>query len=296
MKSASAPLIALLATRQFAYARLYQFTLIGGGNLYYTSCDTDILWGGNTYIAGGKTGLLFDTTGNKAQCHWKLGVEVDTLAFTVIPNGATINSQPFLSAVTQGVFDGAELTVYDAYWGQQGWQKPIIPVGVVNMFVGRVADIAASRSMATFNVNSHLELLNQNLPRTLYQAGCTNTLYDTACTLNQASFATSGTAASGSSTSAINATLGQATGYFDLGKIKFTSGLNNGISRSIKTYTLGSPSNLSLISPFPSVPAAGDTFIIYAGCDKTQATCVSKFSNVANFRGFPYIPDNTTAV
>ena len=296
MKTASAPLIALLATRQFTYARLYQFTLIGGSTLYYTSCDTDILWGGNTYISGGKTGLLFDTSGNKAQCHWKFGVEVDTLAFTVIPNGATINSQQFLSAVTQGVFDGAELTVLDAYWGQQGWQKPIIPVGVVNMFVGRVADIAASRSQATFNVNSHLELLNQNLPRTIYQAGCCNTLYDTACTLNQASFSASGSVTSAGYAYWINTALSQATGYFDHGKITFTSGANNGLSRTVKGYWLQSPCVVQTISPFPNVPAIGDTFTIYSGCDKTQATCSNKFGNLANFRGFPYIPDNTTAV
>jgi uncharacterized phage protein (TIGR02218 family) len=36
--------------------------------------------------------------------------------------------------------------------------------------------------------------------------------------------------------------------------------------------------------------AEGDTFEVVAGCDRTFATCKSKFNNVRNFRGFPHIP------
>ena len=35
--------------------------------------------------------------------------------------------------------------------------------------------------------------------------------------------------------------------------------------------------------------ADGDSFIARAGCDKRIATCGAKFTNVANFRGFPNI-------
>ena len=48
-----------------------------------------------------------------------------------------------------------------------------------------------------FNINSHLELLNQKMPRNLYQASCINSLYDASCTLNRESFAANGTAGSG---------------------------------------------------------------------------------------------------
>jgi hypothetical protein len=36
--------------------------------------------------------------------------------------------------------------------------------------------------------------------------------------------------------------------------------------------------------------ASGATFTVRAGCDKTQGTCTTKFSNLARFRGMPYIP------
>ena len=35
--------------------------------------------------------------------------------------------------------------------------------------------------------------------------------------------------------------------------------------------------------------SVGDYYEIYAGCDKTLATCKEKFNNVINFRGEPYI-------
>lgn len=297
MKTISAALTALFTTREFNFASLFQYTLIDGSIQYYCSGDTDIYYNGHTWSAGGSVGPYFDKKGSKAKAHWKIGVEVDTLVFDVIPGSSSIGGTPFLQAVQQGIFDGAELIMHRAYWGPQAYQTPIIPVGAIeNVFVGRIAELDATRSLATTNVNSHLELLNQNMPVELYQAGCLNTLYGTACTLNQASFAVNGSILSGGSSSILLATLSAATDYFSLGKIKFTSGVNNGVWRGVKQYTNGSPSSITLTSPFPETPTAGDTFTIYPGCDKQQSTCLTKFNNLVNFRGFPYIPEVSTAV
>jgi uncharacterized phage protein (TIGR02218 family) len=292
MKTASSQLIALLASRQFFTADLYQFSLIGGGQLNYCSGDQDIIWNSITWSAGGTIGPYFDRKDNKAKCHWKIGVEVDSLVFDVLSGASAVLGQPFLSAVRQGVFDGAELTLYRAFMPAYG----NIAAGTVIMFAGRVTEIDASRALATFTINSHLELLNQHLPRNLYQPGCLNTLYDSACTVNKTSFTVSGTAMSGSTTSIINASLSQATGYFDLGVITFTSGVNSGIACTVKSHVSGSPATVAVIAPFPFTPANGDIFQIVPGCDKQQSTCQSKFSNLINFRGFPYVPENSTAV
>jgi len=292
MKTAGTALINLLATRQFYSTDLYNFSLIGGGQLHYCGGDKDVLWNSITWTSGASSGPYFDRKDNKAKCHWKVGVEVDTLVFDVLPGSSTVLGEPFLSAVRQGVFDGAEMTLYRAFMPTYGNTA----AGTVIMFVGRVAEIDAGRSLATFSVNSHLELLNLNMPRNLYQAGCVNALFDASCTLNMASFATSGSVSTGSSTHVINATLSQTTGYFDLGQVSFTSGANSGISRTVKHYTQGSPGTVSLIAPFPVAPSVGDAFTIYPGCDKQQSTCSSKFNNLINFRGFPYVPENSTAV
>ncbi len=43
----------------------------------------------------------------------------------------------------------------------------------------------------------------------------------------------------------------------------------------------------------PNVPlAVGDMVVLTVGCDKRFDTCRDRFSNAANFRGFPHIPGN----
>lgn len=292
MKTASPGLLALLASRQFFVADLFLFTLSGGQQLRYCSGEADITWDNATWSTGGTSGPYFIREGNNARCRWKTGVEVDTLVFDVIPGSASIAGLAFPSAVQKGVFDGAELTLYRAFMPAYG----NVAEGTVIMFAGRVAEIDIGNSLITFTINSHLELLNQKLPRNLYQAGCINTLFDTACALNAETFAVSSVTVAGSAAHSIIATLAANTGYFDLGKILFTSGVNNGISRSVKSYVRGAPGVIALMSPLPSAPANGDTFKIYPGCDKQQNTCSGKFGNGLRFRGFPYIPENETAV
>ncbi len=292
MKPASPTLIALFKTRQFYSADLYTITLIDGTINYYSAGDRDIIYGGNTYVCGGQNGAYFERGGNRPKSHWKVGTQVDTLQFDVIPGSATVKGIPFLVACQQGVFDGATILLQRAFMATYGDTA----AGLVTVFFGRVAEVDLGRSIATFNVNSHLELLNQNMPRNVYQANCVNTLYDTSCTLLKSVFQVSGAVVGGSTVSVTNTNLMQATGYFDLGVITFTSGQNSGISRSVKTFVGGAPGVVNVLLPWLYVPAPGDTFTIYPGCDKTQNTCTTKFANLVNFRGMPYIPEVSTAV
>jgi uncharacterized phage protein (TIGR02218 family) len=299
MKNISGPLQALFDTKQFNMCGLYQFDLLnGGGSLYYCSGDADQLWSAQNYSSGGTVGPFLERGQNKAKMHQKIGLEVDTLIFDTIPGASLIDGVPFLVAARQGVFDGATLTYSGSYWPQQAYTPLVQPTGIVIKFVGRVAEVDISKSLVTFTINSHLELLNMNMPRNLWQSGCVNTLYDASCALNQASFGTAGTVASplGANGASFNTTLAQADHYFDLGVVTFTSGANGGISRTVKSYFNGSPGSVFLISPFPNTAQIGDTFTIYPGCDKAQATCIFKFNNLANFRGFPFVPINETAV
>ena len=53
---------------------------------------------------------------------------------------------------------------------------------------------------------------------------------------------------------------------------------------------------IELWQPMHFEVAAGDTFIVTAGCDKLFATCAAKFANAENFRGFPHMPGNDFAL
>jgi uncharacterized phage protein (TIGR02218 family) len=291
MKPASTALQNLLASRQFFAADLYSFMLIGGGVLRYCSGDRDITAGGRLFTSQGPR---LDRKDTKAKCHWKIGIAVDTLVFDVMPQASDlVNGQPFLAACVQGAFDGAELQLERAFMASYGDTS----TGTVILFVGRVAEIDLGRAIATFTINSHLELLNTQLPRNLWQPGCVNSLGDASCGVDLASFGIGGSAASASSASVIAATLVQATGYFDQGKLAFTSGANAGLTRSVKSWVAGSPGVIALLAPFPNAPAAGDGFTIYPGCDKTLGpNGCAKFANTARFKGYPYVPTSETAV
>jgi uncharacterized phage protein (TIGR02218 family) len=69
--------------------------------------------------------------------------------------------------------------------------------------------------------------------------------------------------------------------------VTFTSGGNTGVSATIK---LADATGLILTYPLPALPALGDSFTAFQGCDHTLSTCRSKFANEANFRGFPFAP------
>jgi uncharacterized phage protein (TIGR02218 family) len=284
MKSASGALITLLATNQFFMADLFTFTLVNGTILRYTTGDADLVSGGNTFLADGPRL-------KRTKTHWKIGLDVDEMDIEVYPRATDlVNGVAFLTACLRGAFDGAVIQVERAFMATYGDTS----AGTVITFAGRVAEIDLGRTIATFKVNSHLELLNMQMPRNLYQPGCLHTLYDSGCTLVKATFSLNKTVGSSPTLSVIPVPgTGQAAGYYDLGTLLFTSGVNNGVSRTVKAWD---GTNATLTVPLPAVPTVGDAVTISAGCDHLQSTCLNKFSNLVHFRGFPYIPIPETAI
>ncbi|MGZ3325693.1 MAG: baseplate hub domain-containing protein [Xanthobacteraceae bacterium] len=80
-----------------------------------------------------------------------------------------------------------------------------------------------------------------------------------------------------------------ASGYFDHGKITFTSGENAGLSMEVKAYA---PGVISLMLPMPYEIAVGDAYTMISGCNQAFETCKNRYNNVINFRGFPNLPQS----
>lgn len=81
-------------------------------------------------------------------------------------------------------------------------------------------------------------------------------------------------------------------GYFSLGYIRVTSGANAGALISIESSTPAATTSqiIELVEPAPLDFTVGDQVEITVGCDKQQSTCFTKFNNIQDFRGEPYIP------
>lgn len=297
----SAALDALLATRNFFRFELYSFAggNLGSNVLRYCAGDRDLTLNGYLYSSGGAGGPYFDRKDNKAKVRQQTGLQVAQLVFDVMPGTAQIFGVPFGQAARTGVFDGAELTLERVFTPLSNWADT--SRGGFRRFVGRVAEIDFGRSVLTFTVNSHAELLNQMLPRNLYQPGCVNSLYDAACGVNPALYqqiCTVSTAVSNKELQTTSMAAPSTPGAWTAGKITFTSGNNSGLSRTIQSFSYsGGVTDLVMLAPFPGPAAPGDGFIANLGCDKSRGPdgC-PKFSNTDRYKGFPEIPQPTTAV
>ena len=86
---------------------------------------------------------------------------------------------------------------------------------------------------------------------------------------------------------------GFADGHFSAGRLSWSGGANASLLIEVKEHRLvAGHARLMLWQAMPEPIAAGDTFTVTAGCDKTFATCRARFANTDNFRGFPQIPGN----
>lgn len=276
MKTASGTLISHLNDNtQFRMADLIEVQTASGTSRYSTG-DRIVAYGGNSYSVAGP---LMKRTGTRLSA----GLETDTLKITVYASTAhLIEGLPFVQAALKGAIDSARIRVLRAFF-DSSWAI----IDAVEMFSGRVSNVSGTRSSIEIEVKSDVEVLAVQMPRHLVQPPCLNTLFDNACGLQRAAWQVSGSAASGSTTAYVTSSLAQAAGWFDQGTIRFTSGQNNGLRRTVKSFAAG---RFDLIYPLPYAPAPGDTFVALPGCDKQQATCSGKFGNSGRLRSMPYVP------
>ncbi|MEF2073836.1 DUF2163 domain-containing protein [Consotaella aegiceratis] len=86
---------------------------------------------------------------------------------------------------------------------------------------------------------------------------------------------------------------------FGYGHVAWTSGAAVGLRAAIASFTLGGEAGqaeLALID-MPDVEIeTGDQLTIFAGCDKSFATCRDRYANGLNFRGFPHLPGTDAAL
>jgi uncharacterized phage protein (TIGR02218 family) len=188
-----------------------------------------------------------------------------------------------------GLILASTVTVYTAYWDPS--EAPNASRGCEVKFVGQVLDFQqAGRSKIEFRVGDLLYILNTKTPPHVIQAGCRHVLFDVNCALSSSGYVAGCTVATGSTRQTIVlASAVAAAPYYSLGYVIFTAGQNSGLEIGVKSQT--STTVIVLANPTPLPLAIGDTFYMYAGCDKTQSTCRNKFNNLINYGGQDYVPN-----
>jgi uncharacterized phage protein (TIGR02218 family) len=273
----------LQTATEIRMADLYTITLKNGAALRYTSWDTNLVVLGNTFLTG-------PPNIERSAIEEKIGMDVATLELTIEASLTDlVNGVPIFQAIGQGFFDGAGFRIDRLFMDSSSNQ-----IGTVVRFSGFIGQVEElTRSSAKLTVNAATAYLNMQLPSILLQPGCTNTLFDPRCGLLKAKFANNLTVQAGSTVNKLITTSAQTDTYFDNGQLIFTSGANNGLVKAIRQFIGGV---IFFNSPLPFAPNTGDTFTAYPGCDKTQSTCTTKFNNLPNFEGYPYVPAPETAI
>jgi uncharacterized phage protein (TIGR02218 family) len=230
----------------------------------YTSADRDINFGGFPYLARSIARSSIESSAELARGTLRVTVPRDLEVadlYRVAP--PTVPVTCTLQQYHDG--DGAAIML---------WSGRITSVA----FRGVAAEIAME---PVFTSMRRVGL------RRLYQRQCPHVLYGPACNVNaEAVRLTSIVDAISGATVTVPAASLQASGWYAGGYLEYepTAGIPE---RRFITDHVGGSLTLTMT---PAGLTVGMTVKVYPGCDHTLATCSGKFSNAANFGGFPFMP------
>jgi uncharacterized phage protein (TIGR02218 family) len=284
---------AVLATRSFVFVDCYTITAPNGDKIWCGSGQEDVIV---TPIGGGVK-VTFTSKGMKIdgiKMKQGIGVEVDEQDAVIdFDNSIVFQSLPLSTALLWGRFDGGNITrdrYFAASWG--GGNAPTVWMGGTRMFSGRIGELSeVGRSYCKLKVRSNLMLLDKDMPSILFQPGCKNAIYDAGCTLDRSLFKVDGIVGAGSTDSVINWT--GALANMGLGTVYIVVGGGVTLIRTIRDVVVGS--QLILSNPLEQFPMIGATFSTYQGCDRSFTRC-GVLGNQVNFRGYPFVPTEETAL
>jgi uncharacterized phage protein (TIGR02218 family) len=155
--------------------------------------------------------------------------------------------------------------------------------------VREVGEVTRSGEAFTAELRSMAHRLAQPQGR-VYNRRCDAELGDGRCRVDLAAWTGAGTVVSvvDDSTIVADGLDAFADGFFRLGVMTLADGPRVDVEAHHRLAE--GRAELRFWLPLEGKLEAGQSFTISAGCDKTFATCKSRFANQLNFRGFPHVP------
>jgi uncharacterized phage protein (TIGR02218 family) len=254
--------------------RCWRATRADGRVFGFTDHDRDVVFAGTTFRAG--SGLA------AAEATASLGFAIGGGDVA----GAFSDDALAEADLEAGLWDTAKVEVFLVNWAA--------PAQNLRLFVGAIGEVRRDDGAFTAELRGAATSLNQRHGR-LFAPTCDADLGDARCTVDLAVPALTGT---GIVTAVADGFSVQASGlgtypanWFRGGRVMWRSGANAGLGGEVRQHALvGGVARLALWQETAFPAAVGDTFAVTAGCDKFAETCRAKFSNIANFRGFPQMP------
>lgn len=272
MRTISANLQAHLEGELTTLAMCWRILRTDGVEKCWTDHDEEIVYDGDTY-----TPIESGQPSNYRQQASMAPASQDVLMAFASGSGTDTD-------LRAGLYDYAKVWSFLINWADPS-------MGIVKLAAGRLGEVEIRDNLARIELRSLCQLLATTIGR-IYTPECDADLGDARCGVAMAGYTHTGavgTVTDRRQFTISGAAAGKAGDYYNYGKIVFSSGACDGIALQVEDYN-GTNDTITLIEPLPFDPANGDTFTLYAGCDRRLSTCSTRFSNVANFRGFPDIP------
>lgn len=278
MKSISPALAAHLAGGATTLCHCWKLRRRDGAMTGFTDHDRDLAFDGLVFeAAAGLSASAIETSA---------GLAVDNLDVV----GALTSERLNDGDLAAGLYDDAAIEIWRVNW--QAVAERVL------LRKGNLGEVSRGALGFSAEVRGLAHRLNQPVGR-LFQFTCDADLGDARCGLDIQTLTATGTilAAQENRIFTVSGIDGFAEGWFERGRLAFTSGANAGAGMEVKFHApRPGGATVELWQPMARDVAAGDTFDLTAGCDKLFSTCRDKFSNAVNFRGFPHMPGNDFVV
>jgi len=211
-----------------------------------------------------------------------VGLNVDTLDV----ESAITSDRLSEDDLAAGLFDNALIEIFRVNW-QDASQR-------VLMRTGNLGEVSRGQTHFKAEVRGLAHELQQPKGR-IIQFACDADLGDQRCTMDLDLPAFKGAGAVSAVADERNFTVSGLASFdedwFTRGLVTWTTGANAGRKAEAKLHSKRDGAvTLELWQAMSEEVGVGDAFTITAGCDKHFGTCIGKFDNAVNFRGFPHVP------
>jgi uncharacterized phage protein (TIGR02218 family) len=237
---------------------LYRFSL-GGEQWLFTSADHEVAYGADLYQPGFIKRGGFTKGGDTRKSTIEIEVAASNPVALLFRTGWL--STALIVTIFRHHYEDADFSV---------------------LWKGRVTGCKWAGSVATLTSDSVFTLLRRSGLRRVYQIGCPHVLFGAACGLNAAAWAV------GSSAAAVVGTQVTVSGAAAYGSGYFTGGMLQA-GNEYRMITAQSGDVVALVDVVAGL-AAGAAVTLWPGCPRNLSVCGSRFNNVANFGGLPYLP------
>lgn len=291
MIQAPAALVAFLLSKEpCTIADLYTFSLTNGNVYHWTTFDSPLISNGILYETA-VTGPGATPAITRSNRNIKNTLDVPSMDVAILSDGADFNGGQNVKLLAHnGLFDGAYVELRRVWMPTPGDTSLGAPV----LFGGRVSVLQIGAKGIKMTVKGDNLLMQQYIPRNIYNNSCILRLYSPECGASQAANTITKTSGGGSNAIFLDwqASPPPTPERYTLGFVVIMTGAAAGETRSIQA---SSSFGVQVTYPFYAQVNLGDTFTATFGCDKSFTTC-GLFGRQQSFRGFEFIPPAETGV